>query len=93
MGMISAFMTVYEANGKNSKKPSSNNMYWSTFSHVTKGSHSKDFQPMNINFGLLLSISNIKSKKERYLAYTNRAKLDWNKWIKESNLMEGSLPI
>ena len=53
--------------------------------HITNENGNKDFQPMNINFGLFPKIENQKkgrkNKKNRYLEYTNRAKLSWNNWL------------
>ena len=92
-GMLSALITLFEANGNKLKNPPQTTCMGALLTHITKGSHSKNFQPMNINFGLLPAILNIKSKKDRFLAYTNRAKQDWNNWLKDSNLIEGSKSI
>ncbi len=93
IGMLSALMAIHEANGKKFNIPPQTTCMGALLSHVTKGSYSKEFQPMNINFGLLPNLPDIKSKKERFLAYTTRAKVDWNKWIKESDLLEGQIVI
>jgi methylenetetrahydrofolate--tRNA-(uracil-5-)-methyltransferase len=47
-------------------------------------SETKDFQPMNSNMGILPPLKmNIKSKKEKYMALSNRAIKDLTNWDKE----------
>ena len=53
--------------------------------HITGGADAKTFQPMNVNFGLFPPVEGLKSgrrgRKDRYKAYTDRAKLDWQTWL------------
>jgi len=53
--------------------------------HITGGAEAKTFQPMNVNFGLFPPVEGLKSgrrgRKDRYLAYTQRAKADWRSWL------------
>jgi methylenetetrahydrofolate--tRNA-(uracil-5-)-methyltransferase len=53
--------------------------------HITGGADAKTFQPMNVNFGLFPPVEGLKSgrrgRKDRYKAYTDRAKLDWQAWL------------
>ena len=53
--------------------------------HITGGAEAKTFQPMNVNFGLFRPVDGLKcgrrGRKDRYKAYTNRAKLAWSEWL------------
>jgi methylenetetrahydrofolate--tRNA-(uracil-5-)-methyltransferase len=52
--------------------------------HITGGAEAKTFQPMNVNFGLFPPIdakSGRRGRKDRYKAYTDRAKADWLHWL------------
>lgn len=60
-------------------------------SHITGGADAKTFQPMNVNFGLFPPVDAKKgrrARKDRYKAYTDRAKNDWQTWLSAS---QGSL--
>ena len=49
--------------------------------HITGGAEAKTFQPMNVNFGLFPPIDakgGRRNRKDRYKAYTDRAKADWS---------------
>ena len=58
--------------------------------HITGGAEAKSFQPMNVNFGLFRPIVGLKSgrkgRKERYKAYTDRAKIAWQNWLEAAEL-------
>ncbi|MCV6824332.1 MULTISPECIES: methylenetetrahydrofolate--tRNA-(uracil(54)-C(5))-methyltransferase (FADH(2)-oxidizing) TrmFO [Halocynthiibacter] len=53
--------------------------------HITGGADAKTFQPMNVNFGLFRPVDGLKSgrrgRKDRYKAYTDRAKTAWCDWL------------
>ncbi len=52
--------------------------------HITGGAEAKTFQPMNVNFGLFPPIDargGRRGRKDRYRAYTDRAKADWQAWL------------
>ncbi len=57
--------------------------------HITGGAEAKTFQPMNVNFGLFRPIEGLKGgrrgRKDRYKAYTDRAKLAWSEWLSASS--------
>lgn len=56
--------------------------------HITGGADAKTFQPMNVNFGLFRPVDGLKGgrrgRKDRYKAYTDRAKLAWSEWLTAS---------
>ncbi|MGD8562833.1 MAG: methylenetetrahydrofolate--tRNA-(uracil(54)-C(5))-methyltransferase (FADH(2)-oxidizing) TrmFO [Desulfarculaceae bacterium] len=47
----------------------------------------KDFQPSNVNFGLLPPLGRKLPKKERGLAYARRALADLNDWMNQNGLV------
>ena len=53
--------------------------------HITGGAEAKTFQPMNVNFGLFRPVDGLKGgrkgRKDRYKAYTDRAKAAWQEWL------------
>lgn len=52
--------------------------------HITGGADARTFQPMNVNFGLFPPIEargGRRGRRERYRAYTDRAKADWLGWL------------
>lgn len=56
--------------------------------HITGGAEAKTFQPMNVNFGLFRPIdakSGRKGRKDRYKAYTDRAKAAWSDWLETTS--------
>ncbi|MCH2165529.1 MAG: methylenetetrahydrofolate--tRNA-(uracil(54)-C(5))-methyltransferase (FADH(2)-oxidizing) TrmFO [Marinovum sp.] len=58
--------------------------------HITGGAEAKTFQPMNVNFGLFRPLEGVKGgrrgRKDRYKAYTDRAKAAWTQWLTRSAL-------
>ena len=55
--------------------------------HITGGAEAKTFQQMNVNFGLFPPVEGLKAgrrgRKDRYKAYTDRAKAAWLAWLGE----------
>jgi methylenetetrahydrofolate--tRNA-(uracil-5-)-methyltransferase len=52
--------------------------------HITGGAEAKTFQPMNVNFGLFPPIDakgGRRGRKDRYKAYTDRAKAAFTGWL------------
>jgi methylenetetrahydrofolate--tRNA-(uracil-5-)-methyltransferase len=55
--------------------------------HITGGADAKTFQPMNVNFGLFPPVDargGRRGRRDRYKAYTDRAKEDWTAWLADS---------
>ncbi len=87
MGLLAGRMAVAEALGETRKSPPNTTAMGALISHITGGAEAKTFQPMNVNFGLFPPVDNVKggrrNRKDRYLAYTERAKADWTNWLKD----------
>ena len=89
MGLLAAKLAINEINGSKSILPPAETATGSLLNHITKGAHADTFQPMNVNFGLFPTIEGAKNgrrnRKERYMAYTKRAKDAWIKWLNSIN--------
>ena len=56
--------------------------------HITGGADAKTFQPMNVNFGLFPPIDakgGRRGRRDRYKAYTDRAKAAFMDWLDQRN--------
>ena len=53
--------------------------------HITGGADARTFQPMNVNFGLFPPLDDARTgrrgRRDRYRAYTDRAKADFTAWL------------
>jgi methylenetetrahydrofolate--tRNA-(uracil-5-)-methyltransferase len=52
--------------------------------HITGGAEATTFQPMNVNFGLFPPVDakgGRRNRRDRYRAYTDRAKDAWRAWL------------
>ena len=85
MGLLAGRLAVAESSGKNIKSPPNTTAMGALINHITGGADAKTFQPMNVNFGLFPPVENVKggrrNRKDRYKAYTDRAKNDWTSWL------------
>jgi methylenetetrahydrofolate--tRNA-(uracil-5-)-methyltransferase len=85
MGLLAGRLAIAEHLGQERKSPPNTTAMGALISHITGGADAKTFQPMNVNFGLFPPVENVKggrrNRKDRYKAYTDRAKVDWTDWI------------
>jgi methylenetetrahydrofolate--tRNA-(uracil-5-)-methyltransferase len=85
MGLLAGRLAVSEAKGEDRISPPNTTAMGALISHITGGAEAKTFQPMNVNFGLFPPVDNVKggrrNRKDRYKAYTDRAKKDWDAWL------------
>lgn len=85
MGLLAGRMAAAEALGRDLPPPPLTTSMGALVNHITGGADAKTFQPMNINFGLYPPLDDVKSgrrgRKDRYPAYTNRAKEDFQAWL------------
>ena len=49
--------------------------------HITGGADARDYQPMNVNFGLFPELGERVHKKQRKEAYTRRARTALAQWL------------
>ena len=84
MGLLAGRMAAAEARGIDLAAPSGNTAMGALIHHITGGAEAKTFQPMNVNFGLFPPIDakgGRRGRKDRYPAYTSRAKDDFRAWL------------
>ena len=90
MGLLAGRMAASEILGKPLSSVPEDTALGALMLHITGGADAKTFQPMNVNFGLFRPIEGTKNgrkgRKERYKAYTDRAKSAWQDWLAKAPL-------
>jgi len=85
MGLLAARLAVAEMTGKALPPVPDTTAMGALMTHITGGAEAKTFQPMNVNFGLFPPLDGVRGgrrgRKDRYKAYTDRAKADWLGWL------------
>jgi methylenetetrahydrofolate--tRNA-(uracil-5-)-methyltransferase len=85
MGLLAGRMAAAELAGHPLTPPPGTTAMGALITHITGGAEAKTFQPMNVNFGLFPPVDGLKGgrrgRKDRYKAYTDRAKADWQAWL------------
>lgn len=88
MGLLAGKLAVAESKAEKINSPPNTTAMGALISHITGGADAKTFQPMNVNFGLFPPVNSVKggrrNRKDRYKAYTDRAKSDWTTWLNNS---------
>jgi methylenetetrahydrofolate--tRNA-(uracil-5-)-methyltransferase len=84
MGLLAGRMAAAEVLGGEVTAPPPETAMGALVTHITGGADAKTFQPMNVNFGLFPPIEakgGRKGRKDRYKAYTDRAKEAFTEWL------------
>ncbi|SLN10137.1 Methylenetetrahydrofolate--tRNA-(uracil-5-)-methyltransferase TrmFO [Pseudoruegeria aquimaris] len=85
MGLLAGRLAAAEILGKPLASPPQDTAMGALVRHITGGADAKTFQPMNVNFGLFRPVDGLKGgrrgRKDRYKAYTDRAKAAWQQWL------------
>ncbi|GHC63741.1 methylenetetrahydrofolate--tRNA-(uracil(54)-C(5))-methyltransferase (FADH(2)-oxidizing) TrmFO [Neogemmobacter tilapiae] len=84
MGLLAGRMAAAEMRGDVLPPPPADTAMGALITHITGGAEAKTFQPMNVNFGLFPPIDakgGRKGRKDRYKAYTDRAKESFTAWL------------
>ena len=84
MGLLAGRMAAAELQGRDLSPPPPETAMGALITHITGGAEAKTFQPMNVNFGLFPPIDakgGRKGRKDRYKAYTDRAKQAFTEWL------------
>ena len=90
MGLLAGRMAAAEILGAPIPAPPPETAMGALIHHITGGAEAKTFQPMNVNFGLFPPAEGLRSgrrgRKDRYKAYTDRAKSAWADWLHQAAL-------
>ncbi len=85
MGLAAGRMAVAEIRGRALPGIPQDTAHGALIHHITGGAEARTFQPMNVNFGLFRPVDGLKGgrrgRKDRYKAYTDRAKSAWDDWL------------
>lgn len=84
MGLLAGRMAAAEILGRTLPPPPADTATGALITHITGGAEAKTFQPMNVNFGLFPPIDakgGRRGRKDRYKAYTDRAKEAFTAWL------------
>ncbi|MDO5705337.1 MAG: methylenetetrahydrofolate--tRNA-(uracil(54)-C(5))-methyltransferase (FADH(2)-oxidizing) TrmFO [Paracoccus sp. (in: a-proteobacteria)] len=85
MGLLAGRMAAAQAQGRDLPPPALTTAMGALVNHITGGAEAKTFQPMNVNFGLFPPLDDARGgrrgRKDRYPAYTDRAKQDFTAWL------------
>ncbi|MEM5475056.1 methylenetetrahydrofolate--tRNA-(uracil(54)-C(5))-methyltransferase (FADH(2)-oxidizing) TrmFO [Pacificibacter sp. AS14] len=85
MGLLAGRLAAHEILGTPITSPHGTTATGALIHHITGGAEAKTFQPMNVNFGLFPPVEGLKAgrrgRKDRYKAYTDRAKEQFNEWL------------
>jgi len=85
MGLLAGRMAAAEVQGRTLPPVPQVTAMGALIHHITGGAEAKTFQPMNVNFGLFPPVEGLKAgrrgRKDRYKAYTDRAKAAWADWL------------
>jgi len=84
MGLLAGRMAAAEILGRDLPPPPRDTAMGALIAHITGDAEARTFQPMNVNFGLFPPIDargGRRGRKDRYLAYTSRAKESFSAWL------------
>ncbi len=84
MGLLAGRMAAAQILGRDLAPPPPETAMGALVNHITGGADAKTFQPMNVNFGLFPPIEakgGRRGRKDRYKAYTDRAKEAFAAWL------------
>lgn len=86
-GLIAAISVYNQIKGNNQVEWNNNTLIGALTNYISTAEE-KNFQPMNANFGILPALEdNIRDKKERKIAYTNRALQHMKQTIQQFNIV------
>jgi len=94
MGLLAGRLAAAEITGQTISSPPQDSAMGALIHHITGGADAKTFQPMNVNFGLFRPVEGLKGgrrgRKDRYKAYTDRAKAAWKDWLDSAKQFSGA---
>ena len=91
MGLLAGRMAAAEMLGRSLPPPPPETAMGALVNHITGGAEARSFQPMNVNFGLFPPADargGQRNRRDRYRAYTDRAKAAFDSWLADWTLDE-----
>ncbi|OWJ80455.1 methylenetetrahydrofolate--tRNA-(uracil(54)-C(5))-methyltransferase (FADH(2)-oxidizing) TrmFO [Haematobacter genomosp. 1] len=88
MGLVAGRLAAAELLGRNVSPPPRETAMGALIAHITGDAEAATFQPMNVNFGLFPPIDangGRRGRKDRYKAYTDRAKEAFSHWLQDAS--------
>jgi methylenetetrahydrofolate--tRNA-(uracil-5-)-methyltransferase len=85
---MAARFAAAELNGENLPPPPVETALGALLGHITGGADADNFQPMNVNFGLMPPPPERTRKADRKKAYTDRARTAFAAWIDQLKVSE-----
>ncbi|MEM1005231.1 MAG: methylenetetrahydrofolate--tRNA-(uracil(54)-C(5))-methyltransferase (FADH(2)-oxidizing) TrmFO [Pseudomonadota bacterium] len=86
MGLLAGRLAAAQILGQSLPDVPQDSAMGALIHHITGGAEARTFQPMNVNFGLFRPVDGLKGgrrgRKDRYKAYTDRAKAVWTDWLR-----------
>ena len=82
IGLVAARFAIAELSGRSLPPPPPETALGALLGHITGGADAASYQPMNVNFGLFPPVAEDVRKKDRKLAYTQRAGAALAEWMK-----------
>ncbi len=84
IGLLAGRLAAGELTGRPVAAPPRETATGALTHHITGGAEAGTFQPMNVNFGLFPPVDargGRRNRRDRYKAYTDRAKAAWQSWL------------
>ncbi|WP_276947297.1 methylenetetrahydrofolate--tRNA-(uracil(54)-C(5))-methyltransferase (FADH(2)-oxidizing) TrmFO [Haematobacter massiliensis] len=89
MGLVAGRLAAAERLGRDVPPPPREAAMGALIAHITGDAEATTFQPMNVNFGLFPPIEakgGRRGRKDRYRAYTDRAKEAFSHWLQHGSV-------
>lgn len=83
MGLLAGLFAAADYQGHTQTPPPRTTALGALLAHVTGDALAETFQPMNVTFSLFPPMTDVKSGRDRKLAYTKRAKSDLAHWLRK----------
>lgn len=81
VGLMVGRYAAAEMRGQTLQAPPAETAIGALLSHITGGADARDYQPMNVNFGLFPPLAEKVHKKQRKEAMTSRARAAMAEWV------------
>ncbi len=84
IGLLAGLFAAAELDGRTMRPPPVETALGALLGHITGGAEAETYQPMNVNFGLMLPIPGRTRKADRKRMYTDRARTAFADWLERA---------